>query len=108
MPNTITAGGITREVTLHGRNDVHKGVTPKRIERLLNEWAIRGNCVDSQGSRTVTYWGFVPGLRQMMRVAVRIVTAYPDRAATRHWNRGSRTYFEQRCSDLEEQNAGDV
>ena len=47
LPQTITAGGRTRELTLHGRNDVHGGITAKRIERVLNDWAIRGNCIDS-------------------------------------------------------------
>ena len=89
------------------------GITAKRIERVLNDWAIRGRCIDSQGSRTITHWRFVPGLKQMVRVAVslddeRIVTAFQDRAATRHWNRGSRGYFKQRCNNLEERDAGNI
>ncbi len=49
----------------------------------------------------------------MVRVVVslddeRIVTAYQDRTATMHWTRGSRSYFRQRCEELEERNESDV
>ena len=58
----------------------------------------------------MTYWGYVPGLDKLVKVAVsldgmRIITAYQDRTATNSWNRGSRSYFETRCADLEEGNA---
>ena len=113
LPPTITAGGRTRTLTQHARQASHAGITAKRIERVLNDWLIRGQCVDSEGSRTITYWGFVPGLKSMIRVAVslddqRIVTAFPDRTAARHWNRGSREYFEGRCNNLEERDEGNV
>ena len=34
LPQTITAGGRTRTLTQHGRDDVHLGTTAKRIERV--------------------------------------------------------------------------
>ncbi len=108
LPKTITAGGRTFTVTDHVRNDTHPGITAAKIRSVLDNWSIRGDCIDSRGSRTQTHWGFVRGSDRMIRVAVssdgdRVVAAYPDRTATTHWNRGSRSYFEQRCRDLEEQ-----
>lgn len=106
------AGGIDRTTTDHLRRNPHAGVTTGRIKRVLENWVIRGNCADSSGGRSIVHWGFVPGLRRMMRVAVsrddkRIITAYQDRTATSNWNRGTREYFEQRCRDLEERHVGD-
>lgn len=87
LPDSITAGGKTRTVSRHLQENPHPGITAERIEHILDTWVVRGNCVHSTGSRTITYWGFVPGLPRMVRVAVslddeRIVTAYQYRTAT--------------------------
>ena len=113
LPRTITSGGRTRELTHHARNEVHPGVTAKRVERVLENWTIRGICKDSRGRPAVVHWGFVPGLRQMIRVAIsmddeRIITAYQDRNATTSWKNEKRAYFVKRCQSLEERNASDL
>jgi len=113
LPVTVSVVGRTLAVSQHLQNDPHPGITAKRIEHVIEHWVIRGNCIDSRGSRTITYWGFAPDLRRLVRVAVsldgqRIVTAYPDRTATAHWSRGLSDYFTGRCQDLEERDAGDL
>ena len=93
-------------VTRHLQGGPHPGVTAKGIERVLDNWLIRGDCIDSRGSRTMTHWGVPPGSKTLLRVAVslddeRIVTAYPDRAATITWRSGNIGWFTERCKDLE-------
>ena len=113
LPRTITAGGRTRSVTRHARTETHPGITAKRIERALEDWVVRGVCKDKDGILALVHWGFVPGLRRMIKVVVslddeRIITAYQDRNATNNWKRGDRAYFLERCRSLEERNAGDL
>ncbi len=100
LPETITAGGVTRRMTIHARDKAAKGVTASHIKRVLEM------CTDNSGSVTTTYWGFVAGHNSMMRVAVslddqRIVTAHFDSEAARRLAREGRPWFEQRCSNLE-------
>ena len=113
LPETITAGGRTRRLTRHLREDARSGITARRIARVLEDWVIRAECIDTSGSQTITHWGFVPGLRDLVRVVVslddeRIIAAYLDVPATREWMQGFRDYFENRCFDLEERNASDL
>ena len=113
LPETITAGGRVRRLTRHLREEAHPGITTKRIARVLDDWVVRGNCVDTKGNRAITHWGFVQGLKDLVKVVVslddeRIITAYRDPPATRHWNRGTRAYFDDRCLDLEERNASNL
>ena len=70
LPETITAGGVTRWLTKHLRENPHPGVTADRIQYALENWVARGVCTNSEGSTTMTYWGFVPGRRAMLRVPV--------------------------------------
>ena len=70
LPETITAGGVTRWLTRHLRENPHPGVTAGRIQHVLENWIVRGICTDSNGSVTVTYWGFVPGRKPVLRVPV--------------------------------------
>ena len=54
---------------------------------------------------------FVSGMDEMVRVAVSmddetIITAFRDRTATRHWNKGNRSYFVRNYQNLEERDAG--
>ena len=110
FPDSITVGGRNLELSMHIRRSPHPGITGGRIAYVLEHWSIRGNCIDTRGSRTWTYWGFVPGLDKLVKVAVsldgeRIVAAYQDRTATNNWNQGARSYFETRCGELEEGNA---
>ena len=93
-------------VTRHLQGGLHSGVTAKGIERVLDNWLIRGDCIDSRGSRTMTHWGVRPGFKTLLRVAVTlddetIVTSYPDRAASDNWLRGNIGWFKERCKDLE-------
>ena len=50
-------------------------------------------------------------MREMVRVAVsmddeRIINAFPDRTATRHWNKGNSGYFAHVYEDLEVRDEG--
>ena len=111
LPQTITAGGKTRLVSQHLRNDPHLGITTERIERVIEHWIIRGIRTERDGSQSRCYIAFVPGLDEMVRVAVSmddevIITGFRDRTATRHWNTGNRGYFVRNYQNLEERNAG--
>ena len=111
LPQTITAGGKTRLVSQHLRNDPHLGITTERIERVIEHWIIRGIRTERDGSHSRCYIAFVPGLDEMVRVAVSmddevIITGFRDRTATRHWNTGNSGYFVRNYQNLEERNAG--
>lgn len=112
LPETITAGGVTRWLTRHLRDNPHPGVTAGRIQHVLENWIVRGICTDSNGSVTVTYWGFVPGRKPMLRVPVsldeaEIITAtFDSEAARRIAQEGALLWFQGRCRDLEVRNAG--
>ena len=113
LPETITAGGRTRAVSRHAVRDAHTDITAEIIEFVLNNWVIRGICVDSQNRQGRVHWAFTTEHKEMIRVVVSmndetIVTAYQDRTATRHWNAGSREYFESRCGNLEERDANSL
>lgn len=89
------------------------GITAREVERVLNDWLLRGVRTESDGSRSNVYFGFVPGMDEMVRVAVSeddalIITAFRDRTATRHWNRRNRQYFTGAYTDLEVRNASQL
>ncbi len=78
-------------VTHYLRTTARKGITPKRVERVLEHWVIRGIRIEDNGRQSWCYMAFVPDLREMVRVAVsmddeRIINAFQDRTATKHWN----------------------
>lgn len=107
LPNSITVDGTIRKLSHHVQRDTHSGITEGRIVRVLKDWVIRGDCIDRVGNRTDTYWGFVPGRKDLLRVVVSqedgsIITAYPDDRATSARKRGNRGYFDKRCFEWEE------
>ena len=112
LPETITAGGVTRWLTRHLRDDADPGVTDVRIQHVLENWVVRGICKDSRGnSETITYWGFVSGRQEMLRVVVslddqEIITAHFDDAVAKRIEAESRPWFQRRCRDLEVRDAG--
>ena len=88
----------------------HKQITAKRVQHVLDHWVIRGVCTDSKGTQSLVHWSYVPGFNRMIRVVVSlddniIITAYPDRTAGRHWNRGNLDYFAKRCQNVEVRDA---
>ena len=93
------------------RTTARIGLTPERVERVLEHWLIRGVRTEDDGRQSTCYIAFVPGMTEMMRVAVsmdneRIINAFPDRTATRHWNRGTKDYFDRVYQVTEERNEG--
>ena len=81
-------------------------VTRSRVSYVLNRWVLRGDEVKPNRKSRV-YFGFVPGLKYMLRVVVswddkRLVTAFQDQTATRNFHEGNRAYFTSRYSNLEE------
>ena len=106
LPETITAGGVTRWLTRHLREYPDDGVTADRIQYALENWVVRGICTNDKGSVTMTYWGFVPGRDELLRVPVslddaEIITAHFDEHAAGRIVADDRPWFQQRCRDLE-------
>ena len=111
LPPFITARGKTRIVTQYLRDNARPGVTAHRIVRVLERWVIRGVRTEEGGRQSMCYLAFAPGMREIVRVAVsmddeRIINAFPDRTATRHWNKGDTSYFARVYGDLEVRDEG--
>ncbi len=112
LPETITAGGVTRWLTRHLRYEPNPGVTVPRIQHTLENWVVRGICVDGRLRReTITYWGFVPSRNEMFRVVVslddqEIITAHFDNSVAKRIGEEGRPWFRRRCRGLEVRDAG--
>ena len=111
LPPSITAGGKTRIGTQYLRDNARPGITAHRIVRVLEYWVIRGVRTEEGGRQSMCYLAFVPGMTEMVRLAVsmddnRIINAFPDRTATRHWNKGNTGYFAGVYGDLEVRDEG--
>ena len=111
LPETITAGDVTRWLTRHLRETTHTGITADRIRHVLENWVVRGICTDSDGNVTMTYWGFVPGRTAMLRVPVslddqEIITAVFDDGAAGRVKQEGLPWFQGCCRDLEVRDAG--
>ena len=109
-PETITAGGRTRTVSRHILEETHRGITPERVEYALENWVVRGIRTGADGRQSWVYLAFESRLSKMVRVAVSmddtvIVTAFPDQAATTHWNRRNIDYFRRHYRNLEVRDA---
>ena len=107
IPPSITVGGKTQTVSLHLQSAPHIGITAERVAYALGNWLIRGVRRETDGSESMCYIAAVPGLNELVRVAVsmddeRIITAFLDRTATRHWNREDKDYFVRVYQNLEE------
>ncbi len=110
LPETITAGGVTRWLTGHLRENPHLDVTANGIQHVLEHWVVRGICTNSDGNTTITFWGFVPGKRAMLRVPVslddeEIITATFDNRAARRIRQAGRPWFQRHCQNLEVRDA---
>ena len=107
LPETITAGGVTRWLTRHLRDNPDPGVTADRIQHVLENWVARGICRDGRNNReAIVYWGFVPSRKDPLRIPVslddqEIITAHFDEPAAKRIEDESRPWFQRRCRDLE-------
>ena len=106
LPSSTTVGDKTRIVTQHLQDNARPGITAHRIARVLEYWVIRGVRTEEGGRQSMCYMAFVSGVTEMVRVAVsmddeRIINAFLDRTATRHWNKGNTGYFARVYGDLE-------
>ena len=111
LPETITAGGVTRWLTRHLRQEPDDGVTAARIRYALENWNVRGICENREGNEVSTYWGFVPGRSMMLRIIVslddaEIISAHFDRWVTRRIAEAGRPWFQRRCRELEVRDGG--
>ena len=111
LPETMTAAGVTRWLTRHLREYPDNGVTADRIQRVVENWVVRGVCTGESGRETITYWGFVPGRDDMLRVSVsldyaEIITAHFDEHAAGRMVTEDRPWFLRRCRDLEVRDGG--
>ena len=102
LPDTLTAGGVQREITVHLRDQalIRSEITAERLADVLNNWVIRGVRYDEKGIPSVAYLGWVEhrGAERLMRVGVsmddrRIATAFVDGKATDKLNDGDIEYF---------------
>jgi hypothetical protein len=106
----IFAGGQERILTYHAIQTRRPGITNERIAFVIDNWQFRGTYSDPQtGWDSRVYLAYVPDIDKVVRVAVstdenRILSAFPDRNATRNMARGNRDYFADRYRDLEERN----
>ena len=78
---------------------------------MLEYWVIKGVRTEEGGRQSMCYLAFVPGKMEMVRVAVsmddeRIINAFPDRTATRHWSKKNSLYFGRIYGDLEVRDEG--
>ena len=106
LPEAITAGGVTRWLTRHLRINPRVEVTADRIQHVLENWVVRGICTSGRGGETITYWGYVPGRDEMLRVPVslddtEIITAHFDEYAALRIEDEGRPWFQRRCRELE-------
>ena len=113
LPETIAAGGRTRTVSQHMRDFTHPGITARRVERVLDDWVLRGVHSGPDGRESMAYFAPVPGLASMVRVAVSmddavIITAFRDRRATRHWNQGDLDFFNRSLLNMEVRDASQI
>ncbi len=105
---TIFAGGKERTLSNHAIQTRRSGITDTRIAFVIDNWQLRGIYSDPQTGRdSRVYLAFVPGVARVVRVALstdgrRILSAFPDRNATRNLARGNRGYFADKYRDLEE------
>ena len=95
------------------REQRHLGITATMVAHVLDNWVMRGIRTERDGSQSRAYLAFVPGLDGMVRVAISmddelIITAFQDRTATNHWNKGNHHYFVRNYEGLEERNAGQL
>ena len=105
---TIVAGSKERTLSDHAIQTRRPGITNARIAFVIDNWQLQGIYSDPQTGRdSRVYLAFVPGIDRVVRVAVsmdqtRILSAFPDRNATRNLARGNRDYFADKYRDLEE------
>ena len=93
---TIVARGKERTLSNHAIQTRRPGITNGRIAFVIDNWQMRGIFADPMTGRdSRVYLAFVPGIGRVVRVAVsmdetRILSAFPDRNATRNLARGNR------------------
>jgi hypothetical protein len=102
----IVAGGRSRTLSQHMLNSPHLGITDEHVSHVLEHWVVRGIFTAADGQGSWNYIAFVPGLNQMVRVAVSVddeivISAFRDRNATTQWNRSNHSYFASKYSNLE-------
>lgn len=111
LPDTLTAGGITRIVTAHLQRQavsIHTEITLERLTNVLNDWVVRGIRRDCRDRQSIAFLGWVEygGGRRLMRVAVsiddrRVISAFLDTTATEKLNSGDLRYFRRNYERLE-------
>ena len=107
---TIVAGGRERTLTNHAIRTRRPGITDAVIAFVIDNWQLRGIYSDPRtGRESRVYLAYVLEIDRVVRVAVstddsRILSAFPDRNATRNVARGNRDYFAVRYRGLEERN----
>ena len=111
LPDTLTAGGVERELTAHLQRQavsIHNEITLERLTSVLNNWVVRGIRTDCCGRQSIAFLGWIEysGGRRLMRVAVsidnqRIISAFLDTTATEKLNSGDMEYFQRNYEGLE-------
>ena len=117
LPETLTAGGVTRLVTAHLQRQavsIHDEITLERLTSVLNDWVVRGIRHDRDGRRSIAFLGWIEheSGRRLMRVAVsiddrRIISAFLDTPATEKLVSGDMGYFQRNYERLEMRDESD-
>ena len=111
---TITAGGRTRELTLHAIIRMRqRNITEAQVAYVLDNWQLRGIDNSSEREPSIAHFALLPELDRMLKVAVsidnaKIATTHFDRVATRNFKGGTRSYFFRKYQNLEERDEGGI
>lgn len=110
---TITAGGRTRELTLHAMVRMRVREIPEaQVAYVLDNWQLRGTDTTPGRKPSFVYFAYIPDADKVLKVAVsiddeRITTTHFDTRATKDFRRGTRDYF-LKYEDLEERDEGNI
>ena len=112
---TVVAGGKRRRLTQHFQTDLRNKrrweVTRESVAYVLDNWTVRGISTNEDGDGMV-YLAFVPEVNKGIRVVVSlddksIVSAYPDRRATKKLRVGNYAYYARKLRQMEVRNEPD-
>ena len=88
-------------------DDPHPDVSKRDMSYVLSRWRLMGLYTEPNGRQSWNYYAMVRRLGRVVRVAVSlddstVITAFKDRSATVHWQRGNLAYFSGKLSNLQD------
>ncbi len=100
---SITAGGITRNVSAHLAAGSHPDVTLEMTAQALEGWVAKGVRMDVMGRESTAYLGWAEDSNKLLRVAVSmddrtVTTSFKDSKA---WENGNWDFFHRHYRNFE-------